>query len=211
MPIQGKAGIDPVSDIESPQLADWYRTAFTKNLKDQKAASIFLDILYSDEFAELSAWGIEGVTYEVKNGFKVAIGDAGNSNWEAASLSGICSGGSIWSNNVFPRLRFSDMESEINGLDPVKGDAQKAVINFPNTVYHSMKNQMSTPTAEEATVLEKYETNFQSLSREIAVKIYKGEIDIDKDWDSQVIQPLKASGMKELFDVYQARADRFFK
>ena len=40
--------------------------------------------------------------------------------------------------------------------------------------------------------------------------MYEGEIDIDKDWDTLVIKPLKDGGMDELLKVYQARADRYF-
>ncbi len=209
MPIQGTEGVKPFSNIEPPQLTDWRHAAFTKNLKDKKAASIFLDVIYSDKFEDLNAWGIEGVTYEVRDGIKILIGDATGANWEAASLSGKCIGDNIWG-QVFPVLRFSDMENEIATITKEKGDAQKEVIDYPDTVVDNMKAYMAVPTAEENDTLVKYESAYKALSREIAVKIYKGEIDIDKDWDTLVIKPLKDGGMDELLKVYQACADRYF-
>lgn len=213
MPIQGKEGVNPISNIEPTQLSDWYRAAFTKNLKDKEAAAIFLDIIYSDEYETLVSWGIEGKTFEVKDGIKTLIGDALNGDWKAASLSGECPGDNLWGNCVFPRTRFSDMENEINTISKEKGDAQKEVIDYPYTMIDNMKMYMATASAEEAAVLEKYEGSYKSLSREIAVKIYKGELNIDDDsvWQNEVIKPLKDAGMDELLKTYQARADRFFK
>ena len=157
----------------------------------------------------MNAWGIEGVTYEVRDGIKILIGDATGADWEAASLSGKCVGDNIWG-QVFPVLRFSDMENEIATITKEKGDAQKEVIDYPDTVVDNMKAYMAVPTAEENDTLVKYESAYKALSREIAVKIYKGEIDIDKDWDTLVIKPLKDGGMDELLKVYQARAGRYF-
>lgn len=209
MPIQGSEDATPVSNIEPPQLTDWRHAAFTKNLKDEEAASIFLDVLYSDKFEELNAWGVEGVTYEVKDGIRVLIGDATGADWEAASLSGECSGSNIWG-YAFPVIRFSDMENEIEVISPEKGEAQREVIDYPDTMVDNMKAYMAVPTAEENEILTKYEATYEALSREIGVKLYKGEIDIDTEWDSKVIQPLKEGGMDELLKVYQARADRYF-
>lgn len=209
MPIQGTDGVKPISNIEPPQLTDWRHAAFTKNLKDKEAASIFLDILYSDKFEDLNAWGIEGTTYEVRDGIKILIGDATGADWEAASISGECNGSNIWG-FAFPVIRFSDMENEIATISKEKGDAQKEVIDYPDTMVDNMKAYMAVPTAEENETLSKYESAYKALSREIAVKIYKGELDIDNDWDAKVIKPLKEGGMDELLKVYQARADRYF-
>ena len=210
MPIKAVDGINPISNIEPTQLSDWRHSAFTKNLKDKEAASIFLDTVYSDKFEELNAWGIKDVTYAVKDDIRVLVGDGTLANWQAASISGKCVGSILWG-YALPHIRFSDMENEIMTISKEKGEAQKEVINYPYTMIDNMKAYMSTPTAEEAATLEKYETNYEALSKEIAIKIYKGEINIDTDWDSKVIQPLKAAGTDELLSVYQARADRFFK
>ena len=75
----------------------------------------------------------------------------------------------------------------------------------------NMKAYMAVATEAENDTLVKYESAYKALSREIAVKIYKGEIDIDKDWDTLVIKPLKDGGMDELLKVYQARAVPLFQ
>lgn len=211
MPIQGKAGIKPVSSTEPAVLSDWVHAAFTKNLKDKEAATIFLDIIYSDAYETLCSWGVEGVTYEKRDGINVLIGDGREDAWDKACISGNTIGANIWGYSVFPRIRFTDMENELMNCPEDKAEAQIKLISYEYTMPDNMKMYMNTPSPEESEILDKYESDYRSLSREIAVKLYKGEIDIDKEWDSKVIQPLKDGGMDKLLKAYQAMTERFFK
>lgn len=62
-----KKGTRPMFGNYSPQVSGHY-TAITKACKNVEAAMKYLDYLYTDEGHMLANFGIEGVSYEMKNG-----------------------------------------------------------------------------------------------------------------------------------------------
>lgn len=76
-----ETGYEPYIVIE-PSFFSWQKWAVTKDCKDPEAVAALLDVLYSDRYEELSAWGIEGETYEVVDGRRQLMEGIGGAYWE---------------------------------------------------------------------------------------------------------------------------------
>jgi hypothetical protein len=81
----------------------------------------------------------------------------------------------------------------------------------PVTYFTTSRDFLAVPTQEESNVIETFEKGFIALSKSIFQSILRGEIDIDTQWESHVLTPLRTAGMDLLTEVYQARADRYFQ
>ena len=96
-----ETGYEPYIVIE-PSFFSWQKWAVTKDCKDPEAVAALLDVLYSDRYEELSAWGIEGETYEVVDGRRQLMEGIGGAYWEQNAKDRKTPGGSLWSGCVFP-------------------------------------------------------------------------------------------------------------
>lgn len=205
--------LTPIMTVEPAFLAGWSRAAFTKYLKDPVAAAILLDALYSDKHEEILSWGTKGITYEedadgVRHWSGVAADGTGIEN---APTTGVAMGRWLWNNNVFPQVRFASRAGELhpnNGVPELNRQYQIAVFEYPNTMPLGNSNYSAVPLLEEIEVLNEYTTNFTTVSDELAAKLYKGELDVDADWDS-IIEQLNAVGMQELLAVHSAASERY--
>ena len=193
-------------------LIDNRSAAFTSALKDPKAAAILLDVLCSEEFSDMSVWGLKDITYtEDADGTRTLVDDA--SDPEKGKVSGIAYGRDIWGFNALTiiELRASmdpnkytnycttEKMAEVNSI----GCRTGGTYNTHHSAY------MQNPTSEEAEVMSELEADLKDLYKQIHADLLLGNIDIDTEWDSKVVQPLKDAGLDELLAVYQARADRF--
>lgn len=205
-PLKAVDGVTPISYIEPPELA-WSKFAVTNACKDLEGMAKFLDIIYSDRFAALSAWGIEGTTFEKKDNIEVFKIDS--NNWEECAKTGNCPGEFMWENAMFPKLRFAPMESEINAIGGIKKQYQEEVINYTPAMPNDTAPYLAVPTVEEQERLAELETNYKTYSKELAADLMLGNRSI-KDWDSYIEQ-MKKLGLDEILAIYQARYDRFMK
>ena len=62
MPLPAVDGVEPASMSEPGQMV-WERYAVTKDCKDLEAVARLLDIVYSEDYATLTAFGEEGVNF----------------------------------------------------------------------------------------------------------------------------------------------------
>ena len=193
-------------------LMDNRAAAFTKNLKDPKAAAILLDVLCSKEFFELSVWGIEGVTYTVDaNGVRSYVEEA--TNPELGKTTGIAYGRDIWG---FGQLPILDLTT---AMDPhmytsyctteKMAEANNIGCATVGTYTTHGDAYMQNPSLEESEVMAELTTELETLYKQIHTDLLLGRINVDTEWDSKVLQPLKEAGLDELLAIYQARANRF--
>ena len=193
-------------------LMDNRAAAFTKNLKDPKAAAILLDVLCSKEFFELSVWGIEGVTYTVDaNGVRSYVEEA--TNPELGKTTGIAYGRDIWG---FGQLPILDLTT---AMDPhmytayctteKMAEANNIGCATVGTYTTHGDAYMQNPSLEESEVMAELTTEMETLYKQIHTDLLLGRINVDTEWDSKVLQPLKEAGLDDLLAVYQARANRF--
>lgn len=205
-PIAAVEGIIPIISTEPSELA-WGRWAVMSECEDLEGMAKFLDIICSERFATLSAWGIEGVTFEIKDNIETFI--INQSDWEESARTGNCPGEQLWGRAMFPKMRFAPMESEINSVQEVKRQVQKNVIFYTPAIPNNNETYMAVPTKEEQIRLAELETNFKTFSKELATDLMLGNRSLD-DWDTH-IQQLKEAGLDEIMEIYQARFDRFSK
>ena len=193
-------------------LMDARAAVFTKNLKDPKAAAILLDVMCSEEFAELSVWGIEGVTYTVDaNGNRAYVEDA--TNPELGKLSGIAYGRDIWGFGQLPVPNLTtSMDPEMYELyctTEKMAEVNQIGCKTAGTYTTHADCYMQTPTQEEAEIMTELSTELTTIYKQLHTDLLLGRIDVDTEWDSKVVQPLKEAGLDELLAVYQARANRY--
>lgn len=216
LPVEVVDGIEPVVTNDPAELIGSRAHAFTKNLKDPEAAAIFLDICYSEEFYIYGWWGVEGHTYEVAadgSFVETELLKEQGGDFDKMAANAVTKGMYLW-RQILPHYSTNAIENDLGLVEdnPAQHDPFITLFEEYEESYCTQPNSvMATPDAEEAATLSELESNFKTLSREIAVQIYKGEIDIDTEWDTKVIAELEAGGMNELLEVYQARMDRFFK
>ena len=190
-------------------LMDSRSAAFTKNLKDPKAAAAFLDILCSKEFEELTLWGLKDITYtEDAEGNREYTDDC--VNIDKAKETGHAYGRDIWGFGQIPIQYQFPMEADYVCCTTDKMLEVNAIGCAVNGTYSTHHDAyMQVPTAEETARAAELETTINTLYQEISIDLFLGRIDIDTEWDSKVIKPLKDAGLDELLAIYQARADRF--
>ncbi|MEA4890607.1 MAG: extracellular solute-binding protein [Clostridiaceae bacterium] len=206
-PLKAADGIEPVNAIEPPFLS-YGRWGFTKACTDLEAAGSLVDILCSEDYQNLTQYGIEGETYEMKDGKKVLMDVALNANWEKAAAAGTSIGDSLWANgSMFPKRRFVGMEAEIGVVPAYKADYQKAVIQYHPTTPLGTGNYYPVPT--QAQIDRKLEiiTDLTTRSEELATQLILGQASMDK-WDTYM-QELKDLGLDDLIQINQTLLDRY--
>jgi hypothetical protein len=191
--------------------------AFTSALSSKRAAAELLDLLLSEEFETLMEWGTEGETYYIANGKKYFI-EGGGFNYSIinGAEEPVTNGKYYLSTGILPWIRQSyDLMSDENlcasdSTGRVLKEYQKAQTT-PSIYFTTSRDFLAVPTPEESNVIDVYEDAFIALSQSIFQSILRGEIDIDTQWESHVLTPLRTAGMDLLTEVYQARADRYFQ
>ena len=186
--------------------------AFTKALSHPAAAAALLDIMASEEFKELIHWGTEGESFIVVNGNKQLINGA--DSYENAAETNIMVGQAVFSFGILPTMGNTyDLisDEDLCSVDPtgrMRKQFQAAYKEYPVVYPDQPAAYYAIPTPEENEYLAAHEADFSQLSGEIFVSFLTGERDLEKDWDSAIAE-LEAAGLKDLLEIYQARADRF--
>ena len=187
--------------------------AFTSSLSSKRAAAELLDLLFSEEFETLMELGTEGDTYVVVNGKKMVISGGCCPVWPPKDHMHITTGEVFLSRGILPWIRrpWDLMSEETPCFSDYTGRVFKAYQDakrLPVIYCTNSQNFLAVPTPEESNVIDVYEDAFIALSQSIFQSILRGEIDIDTQWESHVLEPLREAGMDILTEVYQARADR---
>ena len=191
----------------APQI-DVRTLAFNANV-DKEAAARFLDIVTSDAYMELIIYGTEGETFDYdSNGKPVWKDEFAGNNYNAESEFKL--GRTIMSNGICPELHknFHAEEDEMLCDTDLELATYKEAFWIPVKYSNQPAAYLAVPTPEETEALTLIETEYTTLAEEIFVAILLKEIDIDTEWDSKVIEPLKAAGMDEIKEIYQGRLDR---
>ena len=192
----------------APQI-DVRTLAFNANV-DKEAAARYLDMVTSDEYMEMIIYGTEGDTFDYDaNGNPVWKEEYAGNNYNPTDPT-IQLGRTLLSNGITPELHKNFHAEE----DEALCDTDLELKTYQEAFWIPVKytNQpaafLSVPTPEETEALTLIETEYTTLAEEIFVAIILGEIDIDTEWDSKVIEPLKAAGMDEIKEIYQNRLTR---
>lgn len=202
MPLPAVDGVEPASMSEPGQMV-WERYAVTKDCKDLEAVARLLDIVYSEDYATLTAFGEEGVnfTYD-EEGVMTSCGLSGDELREQR----IAEGAMLW-NGVLPRVQSVDMRQQVATCDDYKRDVTLALIDYDKKYPDQLNNFLALPTKEESERINELQANLDTASQELATKLTLGQIplsDLEKE-----VEKLDELGLSELLEIAQARYDRY--
>lgn len=202
MPLPAVDGVEPASMSEPGQMV-WERYAVTKDCKDLEAVARLLDIVYSEDYATLTAFGEEGVnfTYD-EEGVMVSCDLSGDELREQR----IAEGAMLW-NGVLPRVQSVDMRQQVATCDDYKRDVTLALIDYDKKYPDQLNNFLALPTKEESERINELQANLDTASQELATKLTLGQIplsDLEKE-----VEKLDELGLSELLEIAQARYDRY--
>lgn len=206
MPLKAVEGIEPAAVLEPPFLV-WQKYAITKNCKDPAAAISFFDIIYSEEYADLSFWGIEGLTYKLnEEGAKVFLQ---NGTDEEKAKTGQVRGNEIYGDTVFPRVQLANLEYELdpNRVPAHKVEHQLKIIDYKPYFVNMNNNYLAIPNDEQLERKTKILNDLNTYSAELATKLALGQKSLD-NWDEYIAE-LKKLGLDELIKIDQELLDRY--
>ncbi|MCJ8010255.1 extracellular solute-binding protein [Paenibacillus sp. KQZ6P-2] len=204
MPLKAVDGITPAAQLEPPFLV-WQKYAITKDCKNPEAAIKFFDTIYSDKYAELLYWGIEGKTYKKdSSGANVYID---NGSDEELAKSGLVPGIKLFGDTVFPRVQFANLEFELSRVPKYKADNELNVLNYKPYFVNMNGNYLAIPDDKQLETKTKILTNLSTYSSELATKLALGQKSLD-NWD-QYIADLKKLGLDQLIEIDQQLLDRY--
>jgi len=204
MPLPAAEGITPAAQLEPPFLV-WQKYAITKDCKNVEAAIKFFDTIYSERYADLLYWGIEGQTYKKdENGAKVYIN---NGSDEELAKTGQVNGNKLFGDTVFPRVQFANLESELVSVPKHKADNELSILNYKPYFVNMNNNYLAIPDDQQLETKTKILTNLNTYSAELATKLALGQKSLD-DWD-QYIAELKKLGLDQLLEIDQQLLNRY--
>lgn len=204
-PLTSVAGITPYSAKE-PHLLVWSKYAITKSCKDIEGAIAFFDVIYSEKYIELTAWGIKGDFYDVdKDGNNIFINQKPDE--ENAKL-GRARGRQVWGQTVFPVMQVMNLEYEL--VPPVpqfKIDYQIDMMGYEPWYATFNSAYLALPSDEQLEAANKIRTALVTYSEELATKIILGQSSLDQ-WDTYIAK-FKDLGLDQLLAIDQALLERY--
>lgn len=204
MPLKAVEGITPAAQLEPPHLV-WQKYAITKDAKDPAAAIRFFDMIYSDKYADLLYWGIEGLTYQKDaSGTKLFINQGKD---EDNAKAGKVAGRQLFGDTVFPRVQKANLEFELNQVPKYKAEHELKVMNYKPYFVNMNQNYLAIPDDKQLENKTKILTNLTTYSTELATKLALGQKSLDA-WDTYIAD-LKKMGLDQLLEIDQQLHDRY--
>ena len=185
--------------------------AFSANA-DPEACARLLDILYSEEWRTLILYGTEGDSYFVNNAGEKVLVEADDIQSPRTNTDA-CIGRGVFTFNVFPQMGTdfdlnADAEAAASISESAYAQWEASWDNTEVRYCNQPATNMTAMTEEEAAIMAELETDYLTTSAELYVKILKGDLNVDTDWDA-IMQELKDAGFEEIKAVYAARYQRF--
>lgn len=205
--VEGKKGIKPILATEPPSLS-YGRWSFTKQASDEAANARLIDMLCSDEYIELTQWGVEGQTFEIdKDGKKQLLPIALHNAYDEAYEKGYTIGDYLWANGgMFPKRRFTPIENELNQVPEYKRTPQLESLSYSYTTPIGTTNYLPVASSEEAERLLQLSTDLNTRSKELAANLILGNESLDKL--DEAVAELDQMGLAEMIKITQERLDR---
>ena len=201
MPLPALDGVKPAAMSEPGQMV-WEHYVVTKSCKDPQAVARLLDIVYSEKYAQLTAFGQEGLNfYYDKDGVLTSYAIP----WNTLKEKRIAEGAMLW-NGVLPRVQNVDMRQQVASCDDYKRNVTLALLQYDKYYPDQTANFLALPTRQETERINELQNNLNTASRELALNLATGVIPIS-ELDAEV-EKLEKLGLSELLDIAQARYDR---
>ena len=158
----------------------------SKGTKHPELLAACIDLMFSDEIATLENYGIEGVTYELKDGEKDFLGNiraASNNFTGTESLADYGANGNAWMRT----FGVTDTNAtRLLGESPVIYEGVNNIISLLDAKKQQPRYQYSYPTLteDENSELSDITTPVTTYLDECMAKFIIGDMDLDADWDT---------------------------
>jgi ABC-type glycerol-3-phosphate transport system substrate-binding protein len=204
MPLKAMDGITPAAQLEPPHLV-WQKYAITKDAKNPEAAIKFFDMIYSEKYADLLYWGIEGDTYKRDtDGSKMYINTGSD---EEKAKTGKVNGSPLFGDTVFPRVQFANLEFELKQVPPYKAEHELKMLKYKPYFVNMNQIYLAIPDDKQLEEKTKILTNLTTYSSELATKLALGQKSLDQ-WDTYMAD-LKKLGLDRLIEIDQQLHNRY--
>lgn len=158
----------------------------SKETEHPELLATCIDLMFSDEIATLENYGIEGVTYELKDGEKDFLGNiraASNNFTGTESLADYGANGNAWMRT----FGVTDTNAtRLLGESPIIYNGVNNIISLLDAKKQQPRYQYSYPTLteEENGELSDITTPVTTYLDECMAKFIIGDMDLDADWDT---------------------------
>ncbi len=158
----------------------------SKETEHPELLAACIDLMFSDEIATLENYGIEGVTYELKDGEKDFLGNiraASNNFTGTESLADYGANGNAWMRT----FGVTDTNAtRLLGESPIIYNGVNNIISLLDAKKQQPRYQYSYPTLteEENGELSDITTPVTTYLDECMAKFIIGDMDLDADWDT---------------------------
>lgn len=206
MPLQAVENVQPAV-MSEPGNFVWERFVVTKDCENPQAVARLLDLIFSDEYKLLTAYGQEGINYTIEDGNIRLIPGL---SFEKLKQDRTAEGAILW-NGMLPRVQdvgiedrvyISDAEKERNRISQMTYTYEK---KYPDQI----ENYLAVPTKEEADRINELQTNLEIASKELALRLTTGDIPLSQ-FDAEV-EKLDRLGLEELMQITQSRYERYLE
>ncbi len=207
MPLDALEGVKPAV-MSEPGNFLWERFVVTKDCKNPQAVARLLDLVFSDEYKLLTAYGQEGVNYTRDENGKIKL--IPGLTFEKLKEERSAEGAILW-NGVLPRIQDVDVESR-SSADPLTERRSKVasmMIGYDKKYPDQIENYLAVPTQEEAVRINELQNNLEIASKELALKLVSGIVPMS-EFDNEV-EKLDRLGLEELLAITQARYERYLE
>lgn len=192
--------------ISEPPYVSFGKIAISSECKDKQAVADLIDMCFTDEYATLDFYGIEGVSHTVVDGIRVFDPNFKNKDFYTNQATGT----QLWFTSGMPINHIATQEGYINGeVEPkktvMKDFTEKYCID--GKYYCTADYQLAPPTIEEAETLAKISNDINTYSKEMLTKLCLGQEPIESIPKHAAV--LDEMGLKTMIEIYQARHDRF--
>lgn len=195
--------LDPEQELTNGYILtyvyDQQKMSFSAHSEHIEEALAYVDYFFTEEGADLSNWGVEGVSYTAENGQKVFTDlMLNNPDWSFD----MCK--TLYTNPGLPYLYYTDVATYSYST------VQKEAGEIWNSVYSSCDTTVPQLTllAEESEDISTIANDINTYVNENLTKFVIGELDIDENWDT-FVKTINSIGLDTMKAAYQAAYDRY--
>lgn len=192
--------------IAEDSFASLVKYGITKSAVGNEAAvAAYFDMIFTEEYAKLEFYGIEGVSHTVNEEGTIVF----HPKFKDKDFYEVQSTGTYIWEGVMPAMRLSTWESYILALEvdrpDLRGFSEEYCIG--QEYWYLNESFLGVPSEEETATLAKIQTDIKTYSEETITKLILGQYDV-ADID-QYIETIKSLGLEEYVQIYQNRHDRY--
>lgn len=175
------------------------KMSFSAHSKHIQEALAYVDYLFTEEGADLSNWGMEGVTYTLEDGQREFTDlMLNNPDWGFD----VCK--TLYTNPGLPYLYYTDVATY------TYSDTQKEAGEIWNSVYTSSDTTVPKLSllAEESESISVIANDITTYVNENLTKFVTGDLDIAENWDT-FVATINGIGLETMKEAYQSAYDRY--